>query len=280
MTAVERTTALRRRTVLAAVIAAVGLAGAAAGTAQASGDLVDLAVVDREAGRPLQVWRHGGRRFVAGQPGARYALRVTNRTDGRVLVVVSVDGVNIITGETAGYRQRGYVLGPYQSHDLTGWRKSETQIAAFTFASLSQSYAARTGRPDDVGVIGVAVFQERAAPPPIAQAPRIERRLEGPEPPHAQSAAPSDAGLDEVVVTAQKREQRLGTAHGAREWSEARVVTFERATPYPQFIRRIEYDSRANLAAAGVIPPYREPGRRPRPFPADAGYAPDPPGMP
>ena len=82
--------------------------------AQAAADLVDLQVMDRETGQPLRVWRHRGRLFVAGQPGARYSLRVTNNTGGRVLVVMSVDGVNILTGETAGYGQRGYVFGPYR----------------------------------------------------------------------------------------------------------------------------------------------------------------------
>jgi len=59
------------------------------------------------------------------------------------------------------------------------------------------------------------------------------------------------------------------------------TVAFERATSYPQLIRRIEYDSYDNLAANGVIPLPRGPGRRPRPFPASpdgGGYVPDPPG--
>src|SRR5215212_7355497 len=110
MTMPERTmTSLRRRAVLAMAVSAIGFAGAA--KAQVAADLVDLTVVDRETGQSLQVWRRDGRLFVAGQPGARYSLRVTNHTGGRVLVVMSVDGVNILTGEPAGYGQRGYVFG-------------------------------------------------------------------------------------------------------------------------------------------------------------------------
>ena len=90
-------TMLRRRTLLAMAVSALGLAGSARADLvdPRVPDLVDLKVVDRETGQPLQVWRHDGRLFVAGQPGARYSLRVTNHTDGRVLVVMSVDGVNI-----------------------------------------------------------------------------------------------------------------------------------------------------------------------------------------
>src|SRR5271167_578137 len=86
----------RRRTVLATAIAMFALAGAAG--AYADPDPVDLRVVNRDTGQPLRVWRYQGRLFVAGEPGARYSLRVTNHTDGRVLVVLSVDGVNILTG--------------------------------------------------------------------------------------------------------------------------------------------------------------------------------------
>jgi hypothetical protein len=69
---------------------------------------------------------------------------------------------------------------------------------------------------------------------------------------------------------------KLGTAHGPREWSVARVERFERALPYPQLVRQIEYDSRANLIQIGVIPQLR-PDRPPRAFPVAGGYTPDPP---
>ena len=280
MTTTERSS-LQRRAVLAMGLSA-GFVSAT--SAQASAGLVDLTVVDRATGQPLQIWRHRGRLFVAGQPGARYSLRVTNNTGGRVLAVMSVDGVNILTGETAGYDQRGYVFDPYQSYDVSGWRKSDTQIAAFAFAAQSRSYAARTGRPFDVGVIGIAVFRERAYAPPHA-APMTEPEARGRARPESSASA-----ADEVVVTgrlvapsappavAQRREERLGTAHGAREWSAVTEVAFQRATLQPALVRRIEYDTHRNLVAAGVIPRPNVPDRgRPHPFPAGGGYVPDPP---
>jgi len=297
MTIVDRTKAcLRRRTVLALAVSAIGFAGAT--RAQATADLVDLTVVDRDTGQPLRVWRRDGRLFVAGQPGARYSLRVTNNTGARVLVVVSIDGVNIITGETAGYNQRGYVISPYETHDVNGWRKSDSEVAAFNFAPLPKSYAARTGRPGDVGVIGIAAFTERVVAP-LAVAPAREPRQPRPYAPDAdanevvvtgQRAAPSPSppppalaarrAPSDEVASAERRTEKLGTAHGAREWSVATTVAFERATRYPQLVRRIEYDSFANLVASGVIPPSWDRGRRPQPFPSNggAGYVPDPPG--
>ena len=227
----------------------------------------------------IRTWRHNGRLFVAGQPGARYSLRVANNTGGRILAVMSVDGVNILTGQTAGFDQRGYVFDPYQHYDISGWRKSDTQVAAFSFAAAQRSYAARTGRPDDVGVIGAAVFRERYAPPP----PMVEQRARP-------GAADAASEVEELVtqgrraqsapsgrLAAPQREERLGTAHGAREWSSVTQVAFERASSRPDQIARIEYDTYRNLVAAGVIRPPNDPGRRPRPFPG-SGYVPDPPG--
>lgn len=280
MTQVEvGATALGRRSILAMAAAAVACPATAG--AQGLADLVDLTVIDRESGQPMRLWRHAGRQFVAGRPGARYSLRVTNRTGGRVLAVMSVDGVNILTGETASYGQSGYVLDPYQSYDVSGWRKSDTEVAAFSFARLSQSYAARTGRPGDVGVIGAAVFRERYVPPPPAA------RLPEPVAPAEDSAS----SVNELVVGQARRaaappaerrvEEKLGTAHGAREYSAVTSVAFERATTYPQLVRRIEYDTYDNLVAAGVIRPWRPQPGRPRPFPSSgdgAGYVPDPPG--
>jgi hypothetical protein len=297
------------------------LAGAAQGWVIPAPGPVELTIVDRDTGQVLRTWRHDGRLFVAGEPGDRYSLRVSNHTNGRVLVVMSVDGVNILTGETANYGQRGYVFLAHQSYDVTGWRKSDSQVAAFTFAPLPQSYAARTGRPADVGVIGMAVFREKVEPPPepVAQSQPwhdpaersrgdasagIDLRRGAPAPPQpppapaapsaetfaarpAPSAAPAQrAGAapsarysaNADAADAAERDDRLGTAHGAREWSQVSVTSFERATAYPQFVRQVEYDTYAHLVAAGVIasPPDAEP--HPRPFPADPGYVPDPPG--
>ena len=281
---------LPRRALLGGAIAAVSLA-VTAPAALAAAELVGLQVIDRDTGETARVWRHAGRLYVAGRPGARYSLRVTNNSGGRVLAVMSVDGVNVLTGETAGYGQRGYVLRPYVSADINGWRKSDTEVAAFTFAAQSNSYAARTGRPNDVGVIGIAAFTEREAPIAVAPVMPQYRGLPAPEsvedvvvtgsraaapapvaapPPSARAAAPS--------VEMARRSEKLGTGHGAREWDPITTVAFERATAYPQYTARYEYDSFENLVANGVIP-RRSPTPGPRPFPSspDNGYVPDPP---
>jgi hypothetical protein len=234
-------------------IALVGLLCAA--EVRAHGGLVDLSVYDRTEGRRLQVYWHQGRAYMVGKPGNEYQVTVRNRLREDVLTVVSVDGVNVISGETADPGQTGYVLSQHRSYDILGWRKSLAETAAFYFTALPDSYAARTGRPENVGVIGVAVFRRKQ--PPVSIAPMSRAAPEA-------AAAKREAAQDE---------SRLGTGHGRREYSQVQHVDFERATSAPAETLSLYYDSHRNLLARGII---REPvpiATLPRPFP---GFAPDP----
>ena len=109
---------------------------------------------------------------MAGRPGARYAIEIRNRLGERLLAVTSVDGVNVVSGATAAWDQTGYVFGPGERYQITGWRKTDAEVAAFTFTDSPNSYAERTGRPANVGVIGVALFRERQ-PQPVYAPPTI-----------------------------------------------------------------------------------------------------------
>src|SRR5688572_18023862 len=152
-------------------LALAALAASLALSAQAVGRLADLSIFDRSTGRELPVHWHEGRAYVVGKPGNEYQVVVRNRSGEDLLTVVSVDGVNVVNGETANPRQAGYLLEPWRETRIAGWRKSLAEIAAFYFTSLPDSYAGRTGRPNNVGVIGVAVFQRREPPPPVSVAP-------------------------------------------------------------------------------------------------------------
>lgn len=233
---------------------------------------LQMQLIDRASGQPLPTYAKDGRLFNPGQPGARYAIRLRNASPERVLVVLSVDGVNVVSGETANWNQTGYVLGPWQSADITGWRKSQRQVAAFEFARLSDSYAARTGRPDQVGVVGAAVFQEALPPEPVMSSPQPlgEARERASADLSSQSAAKSAA------APAAQATERLGTGHGQREWSPVQHTGFERRSSQPALLQQLWYDAPANLIAAGVMPAPVV-AAVPRAFPNNPGYVPDPP---
>jgi hypothetical protein len=222
-----------------------------AGRAIAHGRLADLSVFDRTEGKQLQVYWLEARAYVVGKPGNEYQITVRNRLREDLLTVVAVDGVNVITGQTADPQQSGYVLSPRSRLDIQGWRRSLSQTAAFYFTSLPDSYAARTGRPDHVGVIGVAVFRKRQIPPP--------------------------APIGEAGPSSRDRaaEAQIGTGHGRNETSHAHYVAFERETSTPAETITLYYNTRANLVAKGIIRDAVPVAPYPRPFP---GFVPDPPG--
>ena len=273
-----------------AICAALVVLGACALYAPAQGfevgaptarTLGEVQIVDRDTGEILPVYWHNGQRWVAGTPGHKYALRLQSRMYGRILAVVSVDGINAVSGESAGWNQTGYVLGPWQGTDVLGWRKSQERVADFVFGNLEDSYAARTGRPDNVGIIGVALFREANAIAPTP--PVLERRSR--EDSSADKKAPAAAEGSSAPQTApMMRSERapmqgnLATGHGQIEESHVQMTDFERAQPTPDLVISIRYDRRERLVAMGII---RE-THVPLPFPesAQSGFVPDPPPRP
>jgi hypothetical protein len=123
-----------------------------------------VSVVD-ESGHAMSSARVGDKRYVVGQPGQRYKLTVQNNSPHRYEVVASVDGLDIIDGESASFAKRGYILDPWSSVTIDGWRTSHDRVAAFRFSGMEDSYADRKGEGRNIGVIGFAFFHERGGVP-------------------------------------------------------------------------------------------------------------------
>ena len=140
----------------------------------------------------------------------------------------------------------------------------------FYFTRLADSYAGRTDRPDNVGVIGIAVFREYEPPPPV--------QIDGDQP---GTTGARSGKLKKAARTAGSptpaAAERIGTGHGERIESHTTTVQFQRASKTPAQVSSLYYDTRANLLAQGVIPvprPTKPSG--PQAFP-EGGYVPDPP---
>lgn len=269
---------MRRLPPLALLLAVLSLAACLPALAR---PLVQLDLVDRDTGQWLPSQPHRGERWIAGDPGHRYAVRLTNTSGERVLVVLSVDGVNAITGQTASPSQAGYVLGPWESAEITGWRKSMGEVAQFVFSAPHDSYASRTGRPRNVGVIGIAVYTEAAphrqppSAPPIAgaQARAAQEAAAATDDGQARRAASADA----YSVPAPSAPPGIGTGHGARESSWTQRTHFVRSAR-PAQIEQLRYDTRENLIARGILRERRmPPWPRPAPQAFPQGFVADPP---
>lgn len=261
---------------LTALLAPLFLAGCV--SIADAGTQMDVSVTDRNTGEKLDVYRHQGRLYVAGKPGNRYAVNLRNRSGGRLLTVISVDGVNVLNGETAAASQSGYVISPWESAEIAGWRKSMNDVAAFYFTSVADSYAGRTDRPQNVGVIGVAVYREAEPPPPQPAVSARERNDLGSAESRSGNLsdnAPASAPAKSEALS--KQASRLGTGHGERISAPTQYTEFRRANELPSEVVTIYYNSRANLLAQGIIP--RPPSygvSNPVPIPFPGGFVPDP----
>ncbi len=246
--------------------------------------LTDVQVIDRATGELLPQYRHHGKVYLVGTPGNRYSINVRNKSNGRIMSIVSVDGVNAVSGETADTLQQGYVLAPWSTAEIAGWRKNLNEVAAFFFTSLSNSYAGRTGRPENVGVIGVAVYEEDLpVVQPLEAAPQasFKERADSasgapaaPAPAARADQANSTLGSSSASRAVAAESKKLGTGHGERLVAPTQYTSFKRLTMAPAEVVTIYYDSRANLLAQGVIP--TTVGRKPNPFPGN--FVPDPEG--
>jgi hypothetical protein len=111
--------------------------------------------------RPLDVVDSNGHVFVIGEAGERYSIFLQNQTGHRFEAVTTVDGLDVMNGQPGSLSNRGYLLMPYATLEIDGFRRSEDVVAAFRFGRVADSYAAEVGSARDVGVIGVAFFGER-----------------------------------------------------------------------------------------------------------------------
>jgi hypothetical protein len=235
-------------------------------------------------GVPARTFEYGGESFVLGQEGRRYVLRVHNRSSRRIEAVVSVDGLDAVDGKAGDYKhKRGYLVDAYGHVDIDGWRLSNREAAAFRFAPIGESYAAKSGSARNVGVIGLAVFPERVVPrPPPVYVPRPEydapsstgpsmdgllgdsfdmeaspRAQRAPAASAAEAApAPAKSGrADDRARAGNSRRERsgLGTEFGEAVSSEIRQVSFVRANAqHPAVLLGVRYNDRTGLIALGV----------------------------
>jgi hypothetical protein len=140
-----------------------------------AGSLVSVGLRD-QSGNFLPGLIIGDRWFVVGEEGRRYSIVVRNRSALRLEVVLSVDGLDVIDGRPASFGKRGYLIDPHRQLVVEGFRQSTEAVAAFRFGPVRESYAQQKyGDTRNVGVVGVAIFNERGTNPWTDR--EVEKRL-------------------------------------------------------------------------------------------------------
>jgi hypothetical protein len=273
--------------------------------------------VEDQWGNRMRTFNHNGRLYVLGDYGSSYQVRIHNDSGSRVEAVLSVDGRDAVSGAVADYTaQRGYVINAYDSITINGFRESFDNVRQFRFTDPGDSYSARRGTPQYLGVIGVAFFPERVyqAPPRLstpAPAPSPERYRSAPNKPSGRgapressrnkssagapaSAAPraeAEASAADGYGESYERESRddlrregtgnLGTEYGERSYNPVEEVAFMRQNnARPRSVLKLYYDDESGLLARGIQvnpPPCYACYSEPNPFPAVTRFAPPPP---
>jgi hypothetical protein len=246
-------------------VAGLALAASASahsgGSFEAPGALVGVSV--EVAGQPATLYPASdgsGRYYVEARKGCQYLVRLTNRSGERLGVVLTVDGLNVISGDRDQGHGRMYVLDPWRHATVQGWRTSLDKVRRFTFVDEEASYSARAGKANSkMGWIEVSVYREkrRWAGHQLREnsAERSDdRKAEAPNTPPSPPAAAADAIEAESPASGKRRARSYpGTGWGARARDRVVLVDFQpEHEPAERMTLRYEY--RTALVALGVLP--------------------------
>lgn len=246
----------------------------------ADGRLVEVSVLVDGSTAPLYL-KPGAwdRRYFEAFRGRNYALVVRNNSGGRVGVLISVDGLNVVSGERSSLSNREpmYVLDPWESATIRGWRTSLRDVRRFVFVDEERSYAERTGQANgDMGWIRVLSFRESrplawqgwdrrfrpGARPFGADEPRAENERPGAqdsrEGAERRDAPAPSAGRAEGLKRAPEKLQAGPESNPGTGWGDRRIDPVQRTeftavrNPSDRIVLRYEYAN--GLRALGIFP--------------------------
>ena len=163
-------------------------------------------------GQALESYEARGRTYVEAIEGSEYELRVRNPFPFRVAVALSVDGLNTIDAQhTSAWEASKWIIGPYQTIDISGWQVSSARARHFYFTTERESYGAKLGQTTNLGVISAVFFRERQ-PIPVQVAPPPEPR---PVRPYEEDSSRESRGSD--VPSASVRKESKAPSYPAAD---------------------------------------------------------------
>ncbi len=116
-------------------------------------------------GNDTTEYRKDDNSYIEARNGTEYAIRLKNHNSFRTLVILGVDGINVIDSKPLGDspNERGYILEAGIDTIIKGYRVDDVNVAAFKFTSADKSYANKqkgmAGKTN--GVISAKVYREK-----------------------------------------------------------------------------------------------------------------------
>ena len=214
-------------------------------------------------GRPLTEYRARGRTYVEAINGAEYELRVRNTSPDRVAVALSVDGLNTIDARhTSASNASKWVIEPYQTITISGWQMSSERARRFYFTNERDSYGAKLGQTENLGVISAVFFRERRrvipmTPPPTYRDRDSEQSMRSEEAPSSKSRG-SAAGRDNSVAMPTPSDDYAATGIGRSVHHDVRWVNMDLESNAAAEVT-VRYEYYSALLRLGVVPTPREP---------------------
>jgi hypothetical protein len=228
---------------------------------------------------------HRGEYWLEGRENSWYNIMLLNHSDFPAKCILSVDGINVITGEPASFDSRGYVIEPYGKTIVSGWMVDNTTGAQFVFDKKSASYAESQGSGDNAGIIGAAWFRAKRPIPQhlyeiqngiVLWNTNNTMRTHGIL---SNSVASNSVASGCCVSQNEQANKSLGTSFGAPVHMPTTVTEFTPESTTPQCVMLLKYDNAKNLERMGIRLKSRQNyGAQTQAFPGNSGYCKPPPG--
>ena len=258
-----------RKTILTALLFVFAIP-ALASTHVGKTNLVDVRIIS-DGGSECPMYRtypharqEGSFFYLEAVKGSRYSIQVTNRSGGRIGVVIAVDGRNIISGRKSDLKQNEqmYIVGPHETNTFEGWRTGMDRTNRFYFTDAPDSYAERVfADASAMGTVAIAAFREKVP----------EKSLKMQDAPAGAAAPRASGGSPSADRSERKSSELAGTGFGETTHSPARRVHFEaEPTHAEKFV--LKYEWRSELCRKGIIPC----GPKNRFWPGEMEFAPVP----
>lgn len=129
-------------------------------------------------GKPVREFYHNGKFYIEARQNSEFSVKLKNHSHKKILCVLSIDGIDSLKGKPGSEAESGYVLNPYSSTEIKGYRIDDNSVASFVFTDGKQSYSTevkcefnqekiqevkegKASPSKNNGVIGVRIYEEK-----------------------------------------------------------------------------------------------------------------------
>lgn len=193
--------------------------------------------INSDSNKIMDLYIHGNKYYLAGNIGDNYYIKICSKNlsdeqqyNSRILNIVSVDGINVLTSEPAGYEQSGYILNNSGSCTLIkGWKKNINEEIPFVFRDY-YNINKQHHHNNNIGIIGIASFKE-----------------------NIDSINNEKSILENSENFNDRKDFKVGTNQTYSNYYKSKIRELEKSSEYPYSIIKVYYDSYSNLASKGII---------------------------